>query len=165
MQLPNPKLLTLDQAASWREKLRSAGRRVVLTNGVFDLLHTGHLYYLQQARALGDGLIIVLNADASVRALKGPHRPIQTEEQRAYALAALACVDAVTIFRTPRLNAEIRALRPDIYCKAGDYTLEKLDPTERAELNAVNARIEFMPYLPGFSTTKLIERIKEAGEI
>ena len=165
MNLPNPKLLTLEATGQWRETLRAAGKRVVLTNGVFDLLHTGHLYYLQQARALGDALIIALNADASVRALKGPARPIQNEEQRAYALAALTCVDAVTIFRTPRLNEEIRALRPDVYCKAGDYTLEKLDPAERAELNAVHARIEFMPYLPGFSTTKLIERIKAAGEV
>ena len=165
MQLSNPKLMSLDQAVAWRERLRAARRRVVLTNGVFDLLHTGHLYYLQQARALGDALIIALNGDASVRTLKGPSRPVQTEEQRAYALGALSCVDAVTIFQQARLTAEIRALKPDVYCKAGDYTLEKLDPSERAELEAVKAQIEFMPYLPGFSTTKLIERIKAAGEI
>ena len=165
MPLSNPKLMSLDQAVAWREKCRAARRRVVLTNGVFDLLHTGHLYYLQQARALGDALIIALNGDASVRTLKGPSRPVQTEEQRAYALGALSCVDAVTIFQQARLTAEIRALKPDVYCKAGDYTLEKLDPSERAELEAVKAQIEFMPYLPGFSTTKLIERIKAAGEI
>ena len=140
-------------------------RRVVLTNGVFDLLHTGHLYYLKQARALGDALIIALNADASVRALKGPTRPIQTEEQRAYALAALECVDAVTIFRTPRLTAEINALRPDVYCKAGDYTLEKLDAEERVALEKGGARIEFVPFLEGFSTTQLIAGIKAAGEV
>ncbi len=157
--------MTLAQAMAWREGLRAAGRRVVLTNGVFDLLHTGHLYYLQRARALGDALIIALNADASTRALKGPHRPVQSEEQRAYALGALACVDAVTVFREPRLTAEIRALRPDIYCKAGDYTLEKLDPGERAALEAVGARIEFMPFLPGFSSTALIAKIKAAGEV
>ncbi len=138
---------------------------MVLTNGVFDLLHTGHLYYLQKARALGDVLVIALNADASVRALKGPTRPVQDEGQRAYALAALACVDAVVIFREPRLTAEIRALRPDVYTKAGDYTLEKLNPEERAALQEVGARIEFMPFLPGFSTTPLIARIRAAGEI
>ncbi len=165
MHLANPKLLSLEQAVAWREELRAKGRRVVLTNGVFDLLHTGHLYYLQQARALGDALIIVLNADASVRALKGPTRPIQTEEQRAYALGALACVDAITIFRAPRLTAEIRALKPDVYTKAGDYTLDKLDPGERGELQAAGAEIRFMPFLPGFSTTSLIARIKAAGEI
>lgn len=165
VKLDNPKLKTLQEAVVWREELRRAGRRVVLTNGVFDLLHTGHLYYLQQAQRLGDALIIALNADASVRALKGPSRPVQSEEQRAYALAALACIDAVVIFREPRLTAEIHALKPDVYCKAGDYTLEKLNPEERAALQAHGARIEFMPFLPGFSTTQLIARIKAAGEI
>ena len=163
--LDNPKLHNLAAAVAWREQQRQADRRVVLTNGVFDLLHTGHLYYLQKARALGDALVIALNADASVRALKGPTRPVQTEVQRAYALAALACVDAVFVFNTPRLDAEIRALRPDIYCKAGDYTLEKLDAGERAALQEVGARIEFLPFLPGFSTTQLIARIKAAGEV
>lgn len=165
MNLDNPKLRTLNEAATWREQLRGAGRRVVLTNGVFDLLHTGHLYYLQQARTLGDALLIALNADASVRALKGPSRPVQSEEQRAYALGALECVDAVVVFREPRLTAEIKALRPDVYCKAGDYTLEKLNPEERGALEGVGAKIQFLPFLPGFSTTTLIARIKAAGEI
>ena len=165
MTLDNPKLLSLPAAVAWREQQRAAGCRVVLTNGVFDLLHTGHLYYLQQARALGDALVIALNADASVRALKGPARPVQAEEQRAYALGALACVDAVVIFRAPRLTEEIRALRPDVYCKAGDYTLETLNPEERAALQGVGADIRFLPFLPGFSTTALIARIKAAGEI
>jgi rfaE bifunctional protein nucleotidyltransferase chain/domain len=152
-------------AIAARERLRAAGKRVVLTNGVFDLLHTGHLYYLQQARALGDALFIALNGDTSVRKLKGPHRPIQNEEERAYALAALTCVDAVFVFNTPRLDAEISALRPDVYCKAGDYTLEKLDPGERGALEKVGAQIKFLPFLPGFSTTALIKKIKTAGEV
>jgi D-glycero-beta-D-manno-heptose 1-phosphate adenylyltransferase len=163
--LDNPKLHALPAAIAWRETLRKAGRRVVLTNGVFDLLHTGHLYYLKKARELGDALMIALNADASVRALKGPARPVQSEEQRAYALGALECVDAIAIFREPRLTAEIRALRPDVYCKAGDYTLEKLNPEERTALQDVGAEIKFLPFLPGFSTTNLIARIKAAGEI
>lgn len=162
---PNPKLLTLAAAVVRCAELRAAGKKIVLTNGVFDLLHTGHLYYLQQARVQGDALFIALNADSSVRALKGPLRPVQNETQRAYALGALTSVDAVFIFSTPRLDAEIRALAPDVYCKAGDYTLEKLDPGERAALESVGARIEFMPFLPGFSTTALIARIKAAGEI
>jgi D-glycero-beta-D-manno-heptose 1-phosphate adenylyltransferase len=148
-----------------REKFRAAGRRVVLTNGVFDLLHTGHLYFLQQARLLGDALIVALNADVSVRALKGPTRPVQTEAQRAFALGALECVDAIVIFSEPRLTAEIREIQPDIYCKAGDYTLDKLDPGERAALEEVGAQIKFLPFLSGFSTTNLIARIKAAGEI
>ena len=165
MKLDNPKLRNLSAARDWREEMRRAGRRVVLTNGVFDLLHTGHLYYLQQARALGDALIIALNADESVRILKGPSRPVQDETQRAYALGALACVDAILIFGTPRLTAEILALRPDLYCKAGDYTLAKLNPEERAALESVGANIQFLPFLPGFSTTNLIARIKAAGEV
>lgn len=164
--LENPKLFpSLDAAVAARGRLRASGKSVVLTNGVFDLLHTGHLYYLQRARALGDALFIALNADESVRQLKGPHRPVQNEEQRAYALAATWFVDGIVIFRNKRLTAEILALQPDIYSKAGDYTLEKLDPDERRALETVGAKIDFMPFLPGFSTTDLIARIKAAGEI
>jgi D-glycero-beta-D-manno-heptose 1-phosphate adenylyltransferase len=163
VELPNPKLRTLEQAVADREAFRASGRRVVLTNGVFDLLHTGHLHALQEARGLGDALVVALNADASVRVLKGPLRPVQSETERAFALAALACVDLVVIFRQPRLTEEIRALRPDIYAKSGDYTLEKLDREERAALEAAGTRIVFLPFLPGFSTTRLIERIRAAG--
>jgi len=166
--LENPKLFSLEQAVATREKLRAEGRGVVLTNGVFDLLHTGHLYFLRQARALGGergALFVALNSDASVRALKGPLRPVQGEVQRAYALAATWFVDGVVVFREPRLTGEILALKPDVYAKAGDYTLEKLDAGERGALEKVGARIEFLPFLEGFSTTRLIERIKAAGEI
>ncbi|MBL9202002.1 MAG: adenylyltransferase/cytidyltransferase family protein [Opitutaceae bacterium] len=148
-----------------REKLRAAGKQLVLTNGVFDLLHTGHLYYLKEARRLGDALYVAINSDDSVRALKGPSRPVQAEIERAYALGALWFVSGVVVFREPRLTAEIRALRPDIYCKAGDYTLDKLNPEERGALQDVGARIEFLPFLEGFSTTNLIARIKAAGEV
>lgn len=164
-ELRNPKLLSLSDAVVRREKLRAKGQRVVLTNGVFDLLHSGHLYSLQQAAALGDALFVALNADESVRQLKGPLRPVQGELDRAYALNALACIDTVLIFREMRVTNEIRALRPDVYVKAGDYTLDKLDADERAALQEVEARIEFLPFLPGFSTTALIARIKSAGEV
>ena len=165
MKLDNPKLLTLDAAVALRAKWRAAGRKVVLTNGVFDLLHTGHLYSLQAARALGDIMVVAINADASVRALKGPTRPVQGEIERAYALGALACVDGIVVFREPRLTAEIQALRPDVYAKAGDYTLAKLNPEERAALEAAGTKISFVPFLPGFSTTGLIARIRAAGEV
>ena len=165
MTLENPKLLPLAAAVARRAQWRTAGQKVVLTNGVFDLLHTGHLYYLQKARALGDALVVALNSDASVKRLKGPLRPVQTESERAFALAALACVDAIVIFREPRLTMEIRTLRPDVYVKAGDYTLATLDPGERAALEEAGARIEFLPHLPGFSTTQLIAKIKAAGGV
>jgi len=164
--LSNPKLFaSLEDAVVAREKLRAAGKRVVLTNGVFDLLHTGHLYYLEKARGFGDALFIALNGDASVRQLKGPLRPVQTEEHRAYALAATWFVDGIVVFKNKRLTAEILALKPDVYCKAGDYTLEKLDPDERRALEEVGAEIKFLPFLPGFSTTSLIAKIKAAGEV
>lgn len=166
--LENPKMLSIEQAVAARERLRAEGRKLVLTNGVFDLLHTGHLYYLQKARALGGAngaLYVALNSDASVKALKGPLRPVQNEVQRAYALAATWFVDGVFVFRESRLTAEILALKPDIYTKAGDYTLEKLDAGERGALQQVGAQIEFMPFLAGFSTTQLIAKIKAAGDI
>jgi D-glycero-beta-D-manno-heptose 1-phosphate adenylyltransferase len=164
-KLENAKLLSSADAVAWRRKLATEGKKLVLTNGVFDLLHTGHLHYLRRTRGLGDALCVALNSDASVRQLKGPSRPVQGEVERAYALGALACVDAVVIFREKRLTEEIRALRPDVYTKAGDYTLEKLDAEERAALQEAGTKIVFMPFLPGFSTTALIAKIKAAGEI
>lgn len=163
--MENPKLRSLREATGRRERLRAEGRRVILTNGVFDLLHTDHLYFLREARQRGDALFVALNGDASVRQLKGPLRPIQAEVDRAYALGALECVDTVVLFSAKRLTAEIRALTPDVYAKAGDYTLDKLDPDERAALEEIGARIEFLPFLPGFSTTALVARIKAVGEI
>jgi rfaE bifunctional protein nucleotidyltransferase chain/domain len=163
MHLPNPKLLDLDEMVRRRDVLRSDGRKLVMTNGCFDLLHTGHIYFLQHARALGDSLVVALNADRSVQALKGPLRPVQSEEQRAFALGALACVDHVVVFTQPDLVAEIAAIQPDVYTKAGDYTLERLHAGERRELEAAGADIRFLPFLDGFSTTALIARITRAG--
>jgi rfaE bifunctional protein nucleotidyltransferase chain/domain len=161
----NPKLLSLPAAVAAREAYRASGKRVVLTNGVFDLLHEGHLHSLKAARALGDVLFVAINSDASVQAIKGPTRPIQSETERARALGELGFVDKIVIFSEPRLTAEIRALRPDVYCKAGDYTPDKLNPEERRALEEVGAKISFVPFLPGFSTTARIAKMKAAGEL
>lgn len=161
--LGSVKLRSLPEAADTRAALAADGRRVILTNGCFDLLHAGHLYFLQEAARLGDALFVALNSDASVRALKGPHRPIQSESERAYALAALACVHTIVVFSEPRLVSEIHALRPDLYVKAGDYHLDSLDATERQALIDVGADIRFLPYLPNFSTTSLLKRIAAAA--
>ncbi len=161
--LINPKLRSLDNAVALREKLRKEGKRVVLTNGCFDLLHTGHLYYLREAARLGDALFIAVNSAVSVRALKGPTRPVQDDIERAYALAALEFVHTVFLFETPRLTQEILALRPDTYTKAGDYTLETLNPEERFALQTVGADIRFIPFLEGYSTTRLIAKITAAA--
>lgn len=168
MQVPRleiPKLLSLEQAVARRAECAAAGRKVVLVNGCFDLLHAGHIHFLQQARALGDELFVALNSDASVRALKGPKRPVQSEQERAFALSALACTTALVVFRQPRLTPEIRALRPEVYAKAGDYTLATLDAGERTALQEAGADIRFVSFLPGFSSTDLIRRITAAGGI
>ncbi|HKK19598.1 MAG TPA: adenylyltransferase/cytidyltransferase family protein [Opitutales bacterium] len=163
MRLPNPKLLTLDQAIAERKRQSAAGKRMVMTNGCFDLLHVGHISYLQASRELGDQLWVLINGDASVRALKGPHRPIESELERAYCLAALSCVDHIVVFDNPRLVEEIKLLQPDVYTKAGDYTLDTLHPGERAAFESVGTEIKFLPFLEGFSTTKMIEKIHRAG--
>jgi len=165
MKLYNPKLGNLQDIVNRRNAFLKMGKKVVLTNGVFDLLHTGHLYYLNQAQLLGDVLFIALNSDESTKSLKGPKRPIQNEEQRAYALGSMQCVDSIFVFKTTRLDSQIREIRPDVYCKAGDYTLEKIDAGERAALEEVGSQIEFMPFLTGFSTTNLIAKIKDAGSV
>jgi len=158
-----PKLASLSSMLKIRGELRATGQTVVMTNGCFDLLHTGHIYFLQCARRLGDRLLVALNSDASVRLLKGPKRPLQSERQRAFALAALSCVDHIVIFNEPNLTEEITALQPDIYTKAGDYSLDRLHPGERAALEQGGARIQFLSFLEGFSTTAIIRKI-EASE-
>jgi rfaE bifunctional protein nucleotidyltransferase chain/domain len=168
MSLKTPKLLSLRRASELRRRLSKAGRKVVLTNGVFDLLHPGHTSYLAAARKLVGSkgvLLVALNSDSSVRELKGPHRPILDERARAFNLAQLESVGGIVLFRRKRLDREILALSPDIYCKAGDYTLETLDPTERKALEKAGSRVVILPFLEGFSTTKLIERIKAAGSL
>lgn len=165
MNLPNNKWLSLEDAVTVREEQREAGQSMVMTNGCFDLLHVGHISYLQESRKLGDKLWVLINSDESVRALKGPTRPIESEAERAYCLAALSFVDFIVVFNSPRLIAEIEQLQPDIYTKAGDYTLDTLHQGERAAFDSVGTQIRFLPFLEGFSTTKMIEKINKAGSI
>ena len=154
------KLQSIEELAALRAALEAQGRRLVFTNGCFDLLHVGHVRYLQEARALGDALLVALNGDESVRALKGPTRPINNEQDRAEVLAALACVDFVTLFHTPRVTEVIRAVRPHLYAKGGDYTVDSLDPGERAALAEAGTEIRILPLVPGKSTTATIAKSK-----
>ena len=154
------KVISAADLAACRDHLEHDGRRIVFTNGCFDLLHVGHVRYLQAARALGDALAVGVNADESVRALKGPGRPLNSADDRAEVLAALACVDYVTIFAEPRATHLIAQTRPHVYVKGGDYQLETLNPEEYAVLQSVGARIEFVPMVPGRSTTRTIERMQ-----
>ena len=153
------KILELEQLSDRCEKLRAAGKKIVATNGCFDLLHIGHVRYLQAARALGDLLVVGLNGDDSVHQLKGAGRPITTQSDRAEILAALACVDLVTIFPETRATKFLAAVRPAVYVKGGDYTSETLDEEERAILKEIDATIRLIPFETGYSTSGLIEQI------
>ena len=156
----SPKLKTPEQLAALRDEYAATGQRLVFTNGCFDLLHVGHVRYLQAARALGDALLVAVNGDVSVRALKGPTRPINNEQDRAEVLGALGCVDYLTIFHTERVTDLVRVIRPQVYAKGGDYTVASLEESERTALQAVGAEIQILPLVPGKSTTNIIETWK-----
>ncbi len=150
-------VLDLPLLLAERARLRAAGQRVVFTNGCFDLLHPGHVRYLQQARALGDALIVALNSDRSVSELKGASRPILKEAERAEVMAALACVDFVTVFDEATPQVLIAALVPDILVKGGDWSIENI--VGRAEVEAAGGQVMSLPFVDGVSTTEVIERI------
>jgi len=138
---------------------RRAGKQVVFTNGCFDLLHVGHVKYLQKARQLGDMLVLGLNSDASVRGLKGPSRPLISEDERAHILAALDCIDYVAIFDEPTPIELIRALRPDVLVKGGDYNLDGVVGRDLVE--GWGGRVELVQFVDGKSTSRIVDRILE----
>jgi rfaE bifunctional protein nucleotidyltransferase chain/domain len=153
-------VMTAGELAERRDLMDGQGRRLVFTNGCFDLLHAGHVRYLQQARVLGDALAVGLNSDRSVRELKGADRPVNAQDDRAEVLAALGCVDFVVIFDGKRATELIDIVRPHIYAKGGDYTPESLDPEERAALSAAGSRVEILPLVPGRSTTAVLQKLR-----
>jgi D-glycero-beta-D-manno-heptose 1-phosphate adenylyltransferase len=157
------KIVGLEELSERSEQLRAAGKKLVATNGCFDLLHVGHVRYLQVARALGDLLAVGLNGDRSVCKLKGKGRPITGERDRAEILAALECVDLVTIFPEMRATQFIGASHPAIYVKGGDYSPETLNEEERALLMKIGAEIRFIPFEAGYSTSRLLEQICKSG--
>jgi rfaE bifunctional protein nucleotidyltransferase chain/domain len=156
------KIIALDELREKSGRLRSAGKRVVATNGCFDILHVGHVRYLAAARKLGDALVVGLNGDNSVRQLKSEGRPINREQDRAEVLAALESVDYVTIFPELRATNFLQAAQPSIYAKGGDYTADTLDPEERAVLAKFGTKVEIIPFEQGYSTSQLLTRIGKA---
>lgn len=152
MRIPDDRLEQLG------DLLRAEGKRIVFTNGCFDLLHVGHIRYLQQARDLGDCLIVGLNSDASVRALKGESRPVNSEDERAELLGALRAVDYVALFSEPTAERLIRCIRPHVYAKGGDYSVETLPEAET--VRECGGVVQLLPFSDGRSTTRLIEKIK-----
>lgn len=148
-----------DQAAGLAQQTRARGGRVVFTNGVFDILHPGHVRYLQEARALGDALIVAINSDRSVKAIKGPTRPVNPEHERAEVLLALACVDAVTIFDEDTPHAVISRIQPDVLVKGADWG--ENDIVGRDVVEGRGGRVVRIRLAEGYSTTELIRKIQQ----
>ena len=157
----NQEILTLEEAILRFGREKRNGRRVVFTNGCFDLLHPGHIGSLEQARALGDALIVGLNSDASVRQLKGAGRPVLPEQERAEILAALECVDAVVIFDALTPREVIARLLPDVLVKGGDWPGDQI--VGREEVEAAGGRVVSIPLVPGYSTTAILRKIREGA--
>lgn len=151
--------MTWERARHWRESL--GGRRLVLTNGVFDLLHPGHIDVLLAARRAGDALLVAVNSDSSVRRLKGPARPVRAESDRAYVLAALEMVDAVVLFEQDTPLELIRRIEPDVLVKGGDYTEETV--VGASEVRARGGSVVIVPLTPGQSTTAIVRKVRGAG--
>jgi rfaE bifunctional protein nucleotidyltransferase chain/domain len=151
------KILDHDALVQERERLRSEGKRLVFTNGCFDLLHLGHVRYLSEARSLGDALVVALNSDRSVRALKGEGRPILDEHERAEVMGALEAVDYVIVFDEQTPQALIADLLPDVLVKGGDWPLDQI--IGRQEVEAAGGRVISLPYIEGSSTSDIIERV------
>lgn len=154
-------IIAVKNLKTFADEVAQQGERLVLTNGCFDLLHVGHVRYLQSAKNLGDVLLVAVNSDASVRALKGPDRPIKNQEERAEIVSALGCVNYVVIFDSLRVAQVIRDVRPAFYAKGGDYTREALDLEEITALKEVKAEIRILPHVPGCSTTDLVHHLSD----
>ncbi len=153
------KILELPQLLAWREQLRRARQALVVTNGCFDILHTGHVTYLQAAREQGDALLVGLTSDENVAALKGPGRPVNHQHDRAVVMAALQSVDAVHIFPERDARAFLTAVQPDIYAKGGDYTLDTINQDERRLLEGMGCKIVLLAPVPGQSTTATLRKL------
>ncbi len=158
---PEKKIMSMAGALSWRKSLRRSGKKLVVTNGCFDLLHRGHAEYLSRARNFGDVLLVFINSDSSVRKVKGRNRPIVNENDRAFLLASLACVDAVVVFGTSDCVGLFKKIRPAIYVKGGDYDIDSIVQEERVVLESVGADIKFIKFVPGLSTTDILRKISK----
>ena len=156
------KILSKENLLAERARLRAAGKQLVFTNGVFDLLHVGHVRYLAQARALGDALVVAINSDRSVRELKGAARPLMNQNERAEILSALAAVDYVAVFDELSPRSLIAALLPDVLVKGGDYKLDEIHGRE--EVEAAGGKVLSLPFIDGQSSSRIIERIKQSDQ-
>jgi rfaE bifunctional protein nucleotidyltransferase chain/domain len=155
------KIIAWDDLPAWRNQMRARGKKLVVTNGCFDILHLGHVTYLENAPNFGDALLIGVNSDRAVSGLKGPGRPVNSETDRQAVLAALQSVDGVCLFTDTAATKFLAAAQPDIYVKGGDYTLETLNQDERRAVESAGGKIVLVPFVPGKSTTGLLEKISK----
>ena len=155
------KIISWEQLPQWREALRASGKKLVVTNGCFDILHLGHITYLETARSFGDALLVGVNGDKGVRELKGEGRPVNVEFDRAAVLAALESMSGVCIFPEKTATNFLARAKPDVYVKGGDYTLETLNKDERRTVEQAGGKIVIIPFVPGKSTTALLEKISK----
>jgi rfaE bifunctional protein nucleotidyltransferase chain/domain len=153
------KIIEWDKLPEWRAAFRATGNKLVVTNGCFDILHLGHVSYLESARNRGDALLVGVNGDAATRQLKGAGRPVNSESDRAAVLAALQSVDGICIFTDKTATKFLAAAQPDIYVKGGDYTLDTLNQDERRAVESAGGKIIIIPLVPGKSTSALLEKI------
>ncbi|HKQ51885.1 MAG TPA: D-glycero-beta-D-manno-heptose 1-phosphate adenylyltransferase [Pyrinomonadaceae bacterium] len=154
------KVVSIAELREERERLRAAGKKLVFTNGCFDILHVGHVRYLAQARALGDALVVAVNSDRSVRELKGAGRPVMSAAERAELLAALESVDYVTVFDDASPRGLITEVLPDVLVKGGDYQLDEIHGRE--EVERAGGRVLSLPFIEGASTSSIIEKVRKA---
>src|SRR5271154_210747 len=157
------KIIAWDKLPEWRKQFRARGKKLVVTNGCFDILHLGHVTYLETARNFGDALLVGVNGDAATRQLKGAGRPVNSESDRAAILAALESVTGVCIFTDATATKFLAAAQPDIYVKGGDYTLETLNQDERRAVESAGGKIRIIPFVPGKSTTGTFEKMQQAA--
>lgn len=159
------KIVTFDQLLQLMKKVRAAGKKIAWTNGCFDIIHVGHVDYLEKSKSYADLLVVGLNSDVSVKKLKGELRPIFSQADRARVLAAIEPVDYIVIFDETSPIEYIRALQPDFYIKGGDYTIDTIDQHERRAVEAYGGRIVLLPMVPGVSTSVVVEKIKQLSII
>ena len=152
-------MLSWESLPAWRKSLHRGHKKLVVTNGCFDILHLGHVSYLEAARNQGDALLVAVNGDASVREIKGPGRPVNSEGDRAAVLAALGSVDAVLVFNEPNVMRLLSLIRPEIYAKGGDYTIDTINQEERRLVEQMGGKVVVLAGIPGKSTTALLDKI------
>jgi D-glycero-beta-D-manno-heptose 1-phosphate adenylyltransferase len=153
------KIKKLEDALIWREELKRNNKKLVVTNGCFDVIHRGHLTYLMNSRKQGDVLLLAVNSDDSVKAVKGSTRPLNNEFDRTFVLSCFPFIDGIIVFNTPKCDSLLKEIKPDIYVKGADYNIDTMDQTERKILESVGSEIRFISFVEGYSSTNTINKM------